>query len=125
MALSTQLVDCSQLAQLKEGGRLFCPVGPDGGVQELLQIDKTPGGFQSRHLMVSHDCASRAGFGEWTSGATAAFALINCSCPHPPLYARSPRMLTWCYIKLRLAWGDLQVTAVHTRLIASQKYCIL
>ena len=37
--------------QLAEGGRLIMPVGPEGGVQELRLLDKTPEGFAERRLM--------------------------------------------------------------------------
>ncbi|KAG5192533.1 protein-L-isoaspartate O-methyltransferase-like protein [Tribonema minus] len=37
--------------QLKLGGRMFIPVGPYGGPQELMQVDRTEKGYTTRHLM--------------------------------------------------------------------------
>ncbi|KAG5185762.1 l-isoaspartyl protein carboxyl methyltransferase, like [Tribonema minus] len=37
--------------QLKVGGRMVIPVGPHGGPQELLQVDRTAEGFTTKPLM--------------------------------------------------------------------------
>ena len=38
--------------QLKPGGRLLCPVGPDGGAQDLVQVDRrADGSFEKKKLL--------------------------------------------------------------------------
>ncbi|KAF0692456.1 Aste57867_16485 [Aphanomyces stellatus] len=39
------------LAQLKDGGKLVIPVGPDGGSQELMQITRDGAKFHAQSLM--------------------------------------------------------------------------
>lgn len=38
--------------QLAPGGRLIVPVGPEGGHQELIQIDKRPDGSLTRESLM-------------------------------------------------------------------------
>ena len=51
LSKSLSTVPKALVDQLKDGGRMIVPIGPENGIQELVQVDKREGKIEVTNLM--------------------------------------------------------------------------